>query len=87
MSQQSPAKKAKGCKKLRRCSKPRYKQGYALGFSHTERNKKRNLRRQIRNNPADKQSIQRYEQTYGVGTTLGLTARGERLLARMLAAI
>jgi hypothetical protein len=51
------ADKAKGCVKLRRCSK--LKSYYSAQYMQTERNKTRRMRRHLKRHPNDKQTAAR----------------------------
>jgi hypothetical protein len=74
---------AKGLK-MRRCSK--HKTMYAAQVFATEKNKRKKIGRRIRSNPADKQAIKRYEETYGSadGHLGNLSAKGRKLKKRMV---
>lgn len=83
MNELNPAKKTSQNKafwKAHRTAKR--KSLYAAQFGLTDRNKKRKLRRHIRDNPQDLKAIQRYEQTMGKASDLGVSGRAARRLMR-----
>ena len=82
MPEQSASRKAKGCVKLRRCSK--FKTYYKAQTFQTDKNKRRKLRKHIRSNPGDLQAIHAHEQVLNFGAVrdIGLTQRGKELEKR-----
>ena len=55
---------------------------YKLQFGKTDSNKKRKLRRHIRNHPLDVQAKQRFEKDMGRADTHGMSPRGAKRFAR-----
>ena len=70
-------KRAKGCVKLRRCSK--FKIFYKVQFSITDRNRDRRMNRHLRAHPNDIQAVKRYGEESAKG--IRLNAKGRKRAA------
>ena len=67
---------AKGCVKLRRCSK--HKVYYKGQFMFTDRNKARRMNQHLRAHPYDAQTVERYGATAAQGIRLNTKGRKRR---------
>lgn len=79
MPEQQAAKKAKGCVKLRRCSK--FKIYYKTQAMQTALNKDKRLNRRLRSNPNDRQARERYGEKSAAGVRLN--HKGRKLAERV----
>ncbi len=79
MPEQQAQKKARGCVKLRRCSK--FKIYYKTQFLQTARNKDRRLNRHLRSHPNDRQARERYGEKSAAGVRLN--HKGRKLAKRV----
>ena len=78
MPEQQAVKKARGCVKLRRCSK--FKIYYKTQFMQTAINKDKRLNRHLRSHPNDQQARERYGAKAAGGVRLN--RKGRKLAAR-----
>ena len=78
MPEQQSARKARGCVKLRRCSK--LKIYYKTQFMQTARNKDKRLNRHLRSHPNDQQARERYSVKAAGGVRLN--HKGRKLAKR-----
>lgn len=79
MAQQQQKQKAKG-RKIGRNKKHQatlYKSG-----DRWEKNRKRAMRRHVRDNPSDSFAAAEYEKRYGKVQSIGISARGKKLIKR-----
>jgi Family of unknown function (DUF7022) len=65
--------KAKGCIKLRRCSK--FRTYYKVQFSATDKNRERRMHRHLRAHPNDAQAVKRYGEESAQGIRLNSKGR------------
>lgn len=72
-----------GLNKAKGRQQRRLKTYYSMQEVRTTINKKRNLRNQIRSNPADIAAIDRYEKEFGRADTLGVNSKGRRVSSRV----
>lgn len=83
MAEEQKVKKASQNKSFWKANRvAKRKSHYAAQFGLTDRNKKRKLRRHLRDFPNDVQAVKKWEQAWGPAKDLGVTGRG-----RMRAAI
>jgi len=86
MSEEQKPKKASQNKSFWKANRiAKRKSLYANQFGLTDRNKKRKLRRHLRDFPHDAQAVKKWEQVWGPAKDLGLTAKGRRRTAMALA--
>jgi hypothetical protein len=71
--------KAKGCVKLRRCSK--HKIYYKVQFGTTDKNRNRRMNRHLRAHPNDDQTVERYGSDSAQGVRLN--SKGRKRAKRM----
>jgi hypothetical protein len=72
---------------IRAASRAKRKAMYAAHFDRVEPNRKRGMRRHLRANPMDEQNARRYEETFGSVKSIGVSARGAKLVKRRERAI
>jgi len=83
MAEEQKAKKASQNKSFWKANRvAKRKSLYANQFGLTDRNKKRKLRRHLRDFPNDAKAVKRWEETYGPAKDVGMTSKGHKRALR-----